>query len=796
MTIKPRWKKVLADFWEHKARALLVIASIFIGVYAIGMMMITQVILPASMQKVYQSVNPAHIIIQTESFDQDLLDGISNMEGVAAVEGRRSVTVQARVHGIDWENLQIVAVDNPANNEINQLNLESGYFPSEKGDLILVVDSLSDYPVEPGDTMEVQLHDGVIRSMNVSGIVRDYTLGKRDPMNRWFAYTDRSSLNFLHASDSYNILYIVTDGNPVSYESIQEIAAKVKARVENSGREVLSEKLQTPDEHPFGVYISTITAILTFLGGLVVVLSSFLIINMMNSLMSQQVRQIGVMKLIGAKTLDIVGMYLVMVFLFGFFAFILGIPAASRSAYLLSALIAQELNGYLIDVPPLPITTGAIIVQTVVAFIVPTAASLMPVLQGARTNVRQALDNSLIKNEVKTTGFDRWMEHIRGVYGIFLLALRNTFRRKGRLALTLFTLSFGGAIFISVFNVQAVLNQQINLVANYSAADLYLTFDRAYLKDEVIPIAESISGITMAEGWQVLNAQLDTGQEVEKVYIEAPPDGSELLNSVTQTGRWVREDEINTIVVNEGFLRTFPDLQPGDLITLTVNEKDVDLTVTGIFNYAGTEEKRAYINERTGVSLTQTHTKTDTYRLVTENQTLEGQVEMEERVNEVFRGLGFDVSGISAVKVLVNEISEQLNLVIYVLLINAILIGMVGSIGLSGTLSLNVLERTSEIGILRAIGAHDRIISQLVLYEGLFIGMVSYVIAFALSLPLSVILGNLVNQVLFNAEASFELNFVGYIVWFILVFVMSLIASLLPARNATRLTIREVLAYE
>jgi len=134
--------------------------------------------------------------------------------------------------------------------------------------------------------------------------------------------------------------------------------------------------------------------------------------------------------------------------------------------------------------------------------------------------------------------------------------------------------------------------------------------------------------------------------------------------------------------------------------------------------------------------------------------------------------------------------------VIYVLLINAILIGIVGSIGLSGTLSLNVLERTSEIGVLRAIGAYDRIISQLVLYEGLFIGMVSYVIALALSFPISIVLGNLVNQVLFNGGYSFGLNFVGFVAWFILVFLMSLIASLLPARNATRLTIREVLAYE
>ncbi len=145
---------------------------------------------------------------------------------------------------------------------------------------------------------------------------------------------------------------------------------------------------------------------------------------------------------------------------------------------------------------------------------------------------------------------------------------------------------------------------------------------------------------------------------------------------------------------------------------------------------------------------------------------------------------------------IINESGEKINLVISLLLILAILTGLVGSIGLSGTLSLNVLERTSEIGILRAVGAHDKAISQLVIYEGLFTGLVSYVIGALVSFPVSILLGNMVNQAIFKSEAILTINPTGFLIWFAVVILMSIIASLLPARNATRLTIREVLAYE
>jgi putative ABC transport system permease protein len=126
----------------------------------------------------------------------------------------------------------------------------------------------------------------------------------------------------------------------------------------------------------------------------------------------------------------------------------------------------------------------------------------------------------------------------------------------------------------------------------------------------------------------------------------------------------------------------------------------------------------------------------------------------------------------------------------------AVLTALVGSIGLAGTMSMNVLERTREIGVLRAIGAHNQIISKLVIVEGLIIGLLSYLVGFVLSFPITSLLSNVISRSIFNSPAEFVMAARGLGIWLGLVLLLSTGASLLPARNATMLTIRVVLAYE
>ena len=795
--LKPRWRKVLVDFWQNKARLVLVIASLFVGVYAIGMIRVTSIILPDSLAETYQHSNPANITILTQEFDHDLIELISRIDGVALVDGRKTIIVRARITNDErWENLNLIAVDDPEYLPLKKLTLYDGRYPSNEGDLMLLAEALNDFPVQVGDMLEIQLQDDTIRTVPVSGIVKDYTAGVENTMNPRVAFINSDSLPYFHSNEEFNTLMVSVNGDSNDIAHVEAIAKRVHEKVQDSGRIIISQKIQTSDQHPYGNYIDAVAAILNFVGILIVVLGSFLVINTMNSIISEHTRQIGVMKLIGAQSKDIIMMYAVLVLLFGLVAFLIAVPASSRSAYLRSRNIASTLNGNMGSTTPLPIIPSVVLIQALISFIVPLLAALLPILRGARTNVQQALHSNLIEIKVESSRWERIFEKIKEVNGILLLAVRNTFRRKDRLALTLITLSLGGSIFIGVFNVRAMLNEHIDTLANYCSADIFLYFNREYPIDEIIPVAEQIDGITYVEGWQTLTALLESDEQSEQVSIEAPPDNSQLLGALVQKGRWVTEEEDHSIVINENFYQNFPDLEPGDSIILNIGGKDEVFKVVGIYNYTGLSDKRAYINYNTATQIKGNWSKTESYRLVTEDHSLDSILTMEETVNESFRQYGYDVNTVTSLQVIIDESGEKINLVISVLLIVAILAGLVGSIGLSGTLSLNILERTSEIGILRTVGAHDQIISKLVVYEGLFTGLVSYIIGAIVSFPVSIMLGNMVNQAIFKSKAILTISPSGFVIWFVLVIIMSIGASLLPARNATRLTIREVLAYE
>ena len=169
---------------------------------------------------------------------------------------------------------------------------------------------------------------------------------------------------------------------------------------------------------------------------------------------------------------------------------------------------------------------------------------------------------------------------------------------------------------------------------------------------------------------------------------------------------------------------------------------------------------------------------------------------MSATIDRYLRDRGYHVSETEAGLATLETASESLAILINFLLIMALLTASVGSIGLTGTMGMNVLERTREIGVMRAIGATDAQIMRTVMVEGLIIGLISWFLGAVLSFPITILLSRIISLAIFNSPSQFVLSPQGFFIWLALVLVLSALASVLPARNASRLTIREVLAYE
>jgi putative ABC transport system permease protein len=602
---------------------------------------------------------------------------------------------------------------------------------------------------------------------------------------------------WLGGSWDYNQMLVTVSERHTDQAHVSAVAQAVAEKIEGSGRDVYQTLIYMPGRHWAGDIYQAVTIILGILGVLAVFLSAFLVINTVLALLGQHVRQIGVMKAIGGRAFQIVSMYVGQVLVFGMLAFL--------AAVLLSAYVSHQVNvglgGYLNYQPgPFRIPWGPAFLQAAIALVSPVAAALAPVLSGTRITVREAVsDYGLGRGRFGKGLIDRLLERIRFLSRPLALSLRNAFRRKARLALTLMTLMLGGAIFIAVFNLWAAMGVALEDTIDFLHSDVTVSLSHPYRLQKLDPLVMSVPGAASFEGWGASGAQLlaDDGETAIEITLLAPPADSTQVEPVMVSGRWLLPGDENAIVIGNHLLKERPDLAVGDEVTIKVKERESTWRVVGIYKMAGNivppivfanyERLNGVRNETDMVS--ELHVATFPQDAVTQRLVARA---LETRFDQV----GIPVAQVQTKVEFTSQQAASIDVLAYFLLVMAVLIALVGGLGLTGMMSMNVLERTREIGVMRAVGASSGAILRIVIAEGMLVGIISWVLAAPLSIPITLMLNQGVGTAIFTVPMDFYFNWQGLALWLVGVLALGALASAVPAWSAARLTIRQVLAYE
>ena len=812
--MRPRWRKVLHDLFDNKARTLLVVFSIAVGVFSIGVIAGAYEIISNDMSASYAANQPANIDFLMENFDEDVLTSVRNAKTINAAEARRVFNIRVRVAGTEkWSTLDVVAFHDFAKNNVNLLRPLEGTGEPRKREVLLEQNALKDFNVGVGGKLEFQLPDGSTEIMPVVGIVQDIAMGAGDFLASPHAYMTMDTLPYMQQPELYNHIYATVSESGDDILHLRTVGADLKDKLEKGEGDatVIRMRFALSHEHPLASTVNAILGILMALGILIVFLSSSLIANTLSALVSQHLRYIGVIKLVGGRNRQVFFMYLALIMCFSALALLIAVPLGGQGAYGLAWLVSSMLNFNLLGYRIVPL---AFLIQIAVGALVPLVAGLLPVISGSRITVLRALSGDLTQDEKQVQAgeekqlswFDRMQlrfTHILTVRGIhiprpFIISLRNTFRRKRRLALTLFTLTMGGAIFIAVFNVRTTLHDYIGAIGKYFAADVSVDFDSPYRLHEIEQTAMQMPGVLKVEGWQFTSSEiLDENDNVlENINIFGPPAQSKLVEPILVAGRWMQADDVRKLVVSEAVYKYYPNMQPGDTLKLKIDGRKEIWEVVGIFKFVDREGVLAYAPFEYMSQMNHLVNRSSSYRIVLDKHDRPYQDAMAEKLDRFFSDNGFKVRKAQAGRASLDKAVESLDTLAVFLLIMALLTATVGAMGLTGTMGMNVLERTREIGIMRSIGADNRAVMLTVIAEGVVIGMLSFAFAIVLSVPFTYLLSNIVSQAVFQTPIDTIFTFTGYGIWLALVLVLSALASVLPARNAARLTIREVLAYE
>jgi len=788
--LAPRWRKVGRDAWQHKPRTALVVLAIAIGILGAGTVLNTWSLLRRVTHGEYLASNPASATLRADSLDAALLARIQALPAVRDVQARRTVFGSARAQ-VGWRTAMLFAYDDFQAIRIGVVKPEAGAWPPPDGALVVEASSVEFSGTAIGDSLMVQLPDGAPRVFPVAGIARDVGLAPGWMEHVVYFFATPATLTQLGAPSSFDELQIVVADRSLDRDAVRRIAADVGDLVESTGREVTQVDVPVPGRHIHASQIDSLLFTQGAFGVLALLASGILVVNLIAAMLSGQVREIGVMKALGATSAQIAGMYLCLALLLGLVASAIALPVAALLGRMYAEFTADLLN---FDIAGFTIPTPVILLQLAVGVLLPVAAAAIPVARGCRISVSEALRDFGIR-AAAGGGNGRLLRCERLLPRPLLLSLRNAFRRRQRLALTLATLAMGGAVYIGALDLRASIRGSVDLHFDAQRFDMVLRFARTWPADSLEAAVASVPGVRQAEAWGAAPAALaeSSGTWSNTFPVSAPPAGSVMFAPTFRSGRWPGAEDGNALVVNRRLLQDEPSLALGREVTLLIGGRTSRWKVIGVVDTG--PATAAYTCRETLARVT-SEGVVDRAMVASAVGGSAALLELVQRLRADLEGRGFIVKSSTLMQENRRVMEDHMLMVAGFLGVMGQLMIVVGGLGLASSMSLAVLERTREIGVLRAIGATHRAIVAMVQIEGLVIAVLGWAIALPLSIPMSAVLGVAFGRIMLPVQVTIFPELAAILQWLGVALIVSFAACAWPAFRATRITTAAALAYE
>lgn len=799
--VAPRWHKVGRDLTSHKVRTVLVVLSIAVGVFAIAVVMGGRSILTREFDVDFASSVPASAEFITGGFDDSLPDQVAGREDVRAAEGRRRVTVRYTDRVVDstepavgWERMHISAIPEFGTSGVQRfVREEYAAWPPRAGGIILEKSAQQVDRFSVGETITVESPSGRRAELRVDGFAHDINQVPAQFLGAVSGFISMDTLPLLDEPMELNQLSIVLDPT-ISRAAASRIAADVRdTELSAAGVQTLQMSVPEPGSHFLGDIFKAISLLLLAMGAVALALSAFLVVTTVQAIMAQQVRQIGIMKSIGGRRGQISWMYLALVAAYGMLALAIGLPAALYMSAWFADFAADIMNFKITSYAP---PVWVVVLVIVVGLLVPILAAVFPVRRGVTLPVVRALDAAGPGMNFGHGLIDRALGMIRGLPRPVALSLRNTFVRKGRLALTLTTLVLASAVVMGVWSVRQSMLQTVDDMASWWNYDAQVFMGRPQPREPLEREAAKVPGVTAVETWLEAQASLarPDGSENQEIYTIGLPVDTRFIKPELTEGRWLKEGANDEIVINTDVLRDEPYLKVGDLMPLTIRGEEKDWRIVGIVT--GQLMGSVGYVDRDALDLATGAGGSVTRLLVQGSEhTEQAQATTAEELERTLDEASLPISGSQTQQAQKKNIANQLGILVTFLVIMAVILASVGVIGLTGTMTINVLESTREIGVMRSIGASHRSIFGIYITEGVVIAVMAWALGALLSWPFSIWLVDVLGDAM-TLPLSYAFSYVGVWAWLAIVTAIAVVASLLPAWRASQVSIRDAIAYE
>ena len=777
-------RKAYRDLTRRRLRSVLTIVGVVIGVAGLVAIASTSKNMAIAQADAYNNNSQQDMRWWLSSAPRSVIDAVEQVPNVAAAELRATYYTKWYAAGA-WRDIYFNGIHDFEHMKVNRIDLIEGRWPG-RGEVALEASVRDVAPIAIGDEIVFRAGWGnQLHYLRVVGFARSPSYPAASIIGTSVAYTLNTEVHKMYEQEGDNqILVRLKDFSPGLRADTRREIERVFAR-RNLAYGGYWER--NPDDYVGKRQLDALVALMTVFSVVGLVIASFLVANTLAAVISEQMSEIGAMKAVGADRGKVLGVYVVAGALYGVAGTVPGLLVGVFGGHALLLYLAGLFNLTIrgISVDPMDIVQGV-----AVGVGVTTLAALLPAWRGTAITVREALESYGITATYGQSWLDRAVYRLSRLPPVSAMALRNLARRKARSAVTTAAIALATAAFLAAQSTTDSVNLSIEKAYDVYGADAWVWFNQP-VGQGFASTLRSLPAVQAVEPWATSGAAVgDT-----RVTMWGIPPRTTLYKYPLVAGRWYRDDEPQVCVLSSSFAVS-RRVWVGDRVELTVGAEDMWLEVVGIVNdnaqgLQSSSRGKVFVPLDTALRLMHRSGAADFFAVRFHRHDGPYVEQALAELERKYRDLSPGMLAAYADKQNSLEASRILSLLLYAM---TVIVAVIGGIGIANTLTLNVLERRREIGIMRSLGGRDSHLVQVFMAEALALGGAGFVLGLALGWPMARGLVAVLEAVLFPLQFVFPLYMIASA--FVFTVALTMAASVGPALGAARLRVSEALRYE
>src|SRR5512144_216163 len=233
--LRPRWYKVINDLFGNKTRTLLIVLSMAVGLFAIGLILSSRVILSEGLASSFAAIHPSSGTVSTvELFDEDFLHAVRSMPEVQDADARRSIAARIEVAPGEWKNITLFVVADYNDIRVNKISSESGAWPPPEREILIERAALSVIDSQVGNIVRVKMPSNVQRDLHIVGLAYDPAQLPAPIDGTPYGYISFDTLEWLGEPYGFNELHVIAT-HPEDKVWARQVVNRIKSKAEKSG---------------------------------------------------------------------------------------------------------------------------------------------------------------------------------------------------------------------------------------------------------------------------------------------------------------------------------------------------------------------------------------------------------------------------------------------------------------------------------------------------------------------------------------------------------------------------------